>query len=208
MQRRESDAHWTGGPSIPGGTGAAGSALWPSTLTWFGPVMAGYRLEMDDKERREKLVQFLKDARMAMLVTINDHGEFESRPMAIQEAEFDGDLWFFAYDSSTVFNDISQRPQVNVAVSDDKHQAWLSISGTASPVHDRAKAEQLWSPFYKTYFPEGLDTPGLALIKVEATSAQYWDAPGSKLVQLLGMAKGLITGREADVGETETLPDL
>jgi general stress protein 26 len=163
---------------------------------------------MDDATRRDHLVQLLKDARMAMLVTINDHGEFESRPMAVQEAEFDGDLWFFAYDSSTVFNDISQRPQVNVAISDEKHQAWVSVSGTASAVHDRAKAEQLWNPFYKTYFPDGLDTPGLALIKVQATSAQYWDAPDSKVVQLVSMAKGLITGREADVGETETLPNL
>jgi hypothetical protein len=43
---------------------------------------------------------------------------------------------------------------------------------------------------------------------VTSVWVQYWDAPDSKVVQLLGMAKGLITGREADVGETETLPNL
>jgi len=35
--------------------------------------------------------------------------------MALQEAEFDGDLWFFSYDGSPKIADIMTHPQVNVA---------------------------------------------------------------------------------------------
>jgi general stress protein 26 len=29
------------------------------------------------------------------------------------------------------------------------------------------------------WFPDGLDTPGLTLIKVEADTAEYWEGPTS-----------------------------
>ena len=34
----------------------------------------------------------------------------------------------------------------------------------------------------KVWFPEGLDTAGIALLKVEAETAEYWD-PSSSMVK-------------------------
>jgi general stress protein 26 len=65
---------------------------------------------------------------------------------------------------------------------------------TARLVHDRAKAEELWSAPLKVWFPDGLETPGLALLKVQAVSAEYWDSPSSMVVKLLGAARAAITG--------------
>jgi general stress protein 26 len=61
----------------------------------------------------------------------------------------------------------------------------------AEVVHDRAKAEELWSKPLETWFPDGLETSGLALIKVDASSAEYWDAATSKVKQLLGMGRAI-----------------
>jgi len=61
-------------------------------------------------------------------------------------------------------------------------------------VRDRAKAEQLYTPFLQAWFPEGLDTPGLVLIKVEADSAQYWEAPSSTTAFVLGNLRAAVTG--------------
>ena len=47
-----------------------------------------------------RLAELIKDARFAMLTTVAPDGSLRSRPMATQEVEFDGDLWFFAYDDS------------------------------------------------------------------------------------------------------------
>lgn len=153
----------------------------------------------------ETVTKLLRDARIAMLTTMTDDGRHVSRPMGLQEVEFDGDLWFFTEETSHKVAEVRQRPQVNVAVSDQKHSAWVSISGTAEVVHDRARAEELWNPFLKAWFPDGVETPGLTLIKVRADSAEYWDSPSAKVVQLVGLVKAAVTGQRPDVGRNEAV---
>jgi general stress protein 26 len=149
---------------------------------------------MTDQDPTQRVAQLVSDARISMFTTMTEDGRHVSRPMALQEVEFDGDLWFFCYDDSDVAREISAHPQVNVSFSDQKQSAWTSLSGEAVLVHDRAKAEELWSAPLKAWFPDGLDTPTLALIKVHAESAEYWDAPSSKVVRLIGAARAAITG--------------
>ena len=78
-----------------------------------------------------------------------------------------------------------------MSLSNDKQSEWTSIAGTAEVVHDRAKAEQLWSKPLEAWFPDGLDTEGLALIKVHGDTAEYWDAATSKVKQLLGLRRAI-----------------
>ena len=58
---------------------------------------------------------------------------------------------------------------------------------------DRQKAEQLYTPTVKAWFPEGLDTPGLTLIKVEADTAEYWEGPTSTAAWVLGNLRAAVT---------------
>ena len=80
-----------------------------------------------------------------MLTTMTADGDHLSRPMAVQETEFDGDLRFSAYDDSDKARQIAGDPKVNVSFANDKKSEWTSIAGTAELAHDRAKAEQLWT---------------------------------------------------------------
>jgi hypothetical protein len=58
----------------------------------------------------------------------------------------------------------------------------------------------------KAWFPDGLDTPGVTLLKVHATSAEYWEsAHSSRVVELLGFAKAAVTGTPPDPGENESV---
>jgi len=159
---------------------------------------------MSNVDAYKKLTQLINDARIGMLTTMTIEGTHRSRPMGLQNSEFDGDLWFFAYESSDKVADIRITPQVNVAFSVSSN-AWVSLSGTAEIVHDRQKAEELWTPLLKAWFPEGLDTEGLALIRVHGETAEYWDAPNSKAIQLFGMAKAAITGGPPNAGDNETV---
>ncbi|WP_422736106.1 pyridoxamine 5'-phosphate oxidase family protein [Micromonospora sp. WMMD729] len=152
-------------------------------------------------DARARVTELIRAARICMLTTIALDGRQVSRPMGLQEAEFDGDLWFFAYSDSAKLRQIRVNPEVNVAFSDQKHNSWVSVSGTASESSDRERAKQLWNPLLKTWFPDGLDTPGLTLIKVHASSAEYWDSPSSTVVNLLGFAKAAVTGRPPSAGE-------
>ncbi|MGI5519459.1 pyridoxamine 5'-phosphate oxidase family protein [Micromonospora sp. CA-259024] len=152
-------------------------------------------------EARARVTELARAARICMLTTIALDGRQVSRPMGLQEAEFDGDLWFFADAGSAKIRQIRVNPEVNVAFSDQRHHAWVSISGTATEGFDRARAERLWSPLLTAWFPDGPDTRGLTLIKVHASSAEYWDSPSSTVVNLLGYAKAAVTGRRPTVGE-------
>ena len=145
----------------------------------------------DNQDDRAKVAELVERAQTAMLTTMTVDGDHLSRPMAVQEVEFDGDLWFFTYDDSDKCTQIAANPKVNVSFSNDKKSEWTSIAGTAEVVHDRAKAEELWSKPLETWFPDGLETSGLALIKVDASSAEYWDAATSKVKQLLGMGRAI-----------------
>ena len=60
---------------------------------------------------------------------------------------------------------------------------------------DKNKMAELWTPTLKAWFPEGLEDPELALIKVEVERAEIWDSPPSKVVKLVGMAKAMMTGK-------------
>jgi general stress protein 26 len=140
---------------------------------------------------RSKVVELVGRAQSAMLTTMTPGGDHVSRPMAVQEAEFDGDLWFFADGDSDKVRQIQAEPRVNVSLSNDRKSEWTSIAGTAEIVHDPAKAEQLWSKPLEAWFPDGVRTPGLILIKVHGDTAEYWDAATSKVKQLLGMRRAI-----------------
>jgi general stress protein 26 len=140
------------------------------------------------------VAELVDRARISMFTTMTDSGNHVSRPMAVQDVEFDGDLWFFCYDDSAKAQQIRMNPQVNVSFANDKQSEWTSLSGRAEIVHDRQQAERLWSAPLKVWFPDGLDTEGLSLIKVNVETAEYWDSPSSKVRQLIGAARAAVTG--------------
>jgi general stress protein 26 len=144
-------------------------------------------------EEIQRVAELVDRARISMLTTMTDSGKHVSRPMAVQEIEFDGDLWFFCYDDSAKAQQIRRNPQVNLSFANDKQSEWTSLSGRAEIVHDRQQAERLWSAPLKVWFPDGLDTEGLSLIKVHVETGEYWDSPSSKVRQLIGAARAAVT---------------
>lgn len=145
----------------------------------------------------QHISKFIKDIKFTMLTTKNvKNGTLCSRPMTLQEFEFDGALWFFANRNSELVHQIEVNSQVNLTFSNLKNMSFLSASGEAHIVQNKAKEEELWSPFYKAWFPEGLQDPNLCLIKVDIHSADYWDSPGSSLVRFAGFAKAIFTGEK------------
>ena len=151
-------------------------------------------------EAIEKLKGFLEGIDFTMLTTISN-GKLHSRPMSTQEMDENGDLWFFTQDDSRKIEEIQADNRINAGYSDPDGNTFVSVFGRADVVKDRAKIEELWSPIYKAWFPEGLDDPHVCLLRVHVEDAEYWDAPNSKIVQIVGFVKALVTGTEADMGD-------
>lgn len=154
----------------------------------------------DTKLLNEKM----KGVRMAMLTTVEEDGSLRSRPMATQDREFDGNLWFLTQASTPKVDEVQQDRHVNLAYAKPDDNLYVSVSGTAELVQDRQKVKDFWKPFFKAWFPKGEDDPDLALLKVRVESAEYWDAPSGKMGMLYSVVKGLATGGR-DAGENRKL---
>ncbi len=135
-----------------------------------------------------------------MLTTFANE-KFRSRPMSTQEFDENGNLWFFTSDQTHKVDEIEADNRVSVAYSKPDDNVYVSVFGRADIVKDRAKIEELWNPILKAWFPEGLDDPTLCLLKISVEEAEYWDSTNSKLVQIAGFVKALVTGQSADGGE-------
>lgn len=161
---------------------------------------------MEDKRQEsiQKLNDLIKDVKVAMLTTI-DWGILRSRPMQTQEFDFDGDLWFFTSSETHKTEEIEKDRRVNVSYAAPETNTYVSVTGTAEILKDRAKIEELWNPIYKAWFPEGLEDPNLVLLKVAVEQAEYWDSPSSTLVQVAGFVKAMVTGERADGGENKKI---
>ncbi|MCX6047196.1 MAG: pyridoxamine 5'-phosphate oxidase family protein [Chloroflexi bacterium] len=153
----------------------------------------------------KKLGELIKDIKFAMLTTFDKDGTLRSRPMTTQEVEFDGDLWFFAGKNSELAKETKKQHQVNLAYAAPDDNRYVSVSGFAEWVQDKQKIKELWNPLYKAWFPDGLDDPNLALLKIHVEKAEYWEAPGGAVVTLIGFVKALATGKQADVGTNEKI---
>ena len=125
--------------------------------------------------------------------------------MGTQEVEFDGDLWFFTRGDSEKVSDVERDSHVNVSYASPNNQCYISISGTAHLTRDEQKKKELWNPIYKAWFPDGLDDPELALLKISVEQAEYWESPSSVVVRLVGFAKAVVTGNSESLGKNEKI---
>lgn len=153
----------------------------------------------------QHLASLIKDVEIAMLTTTQADGRLVSRPLGTQQVEFDGDLWFATAADSEKVAEIRANPQVNVAYASASRNTYVSVSGKASIVADRAKIEALWSPPMKIFFPEGKDDPNLRLIRVRAESAEYWDGPGTVIGKALYLLVAAVSDDPGAMSDNETL---
>ena len=155
---------------------------------------------MTDEQTR-KVAELLKGQRFGFLTTTTREGKLTSRPMTLQEVEFDGDLWFFAERGSHPVQHVQVSPQVNVGVGSGG--TWVSLTGRASVVDDVAKKKELWNGGVEAWFPQGPDDDSVVLLKVHASSAEYWDTPGGRLATAFSFVKAKVTGERIEAGENE-----
>ena len=142
---------------------------------------------------------------IAMLGTFSAPFSVSCRPMATQAVDDDGTLWFFSGKGSEKNEDIADNSVVSVTYALPNKSEYVSLSGVASIERDQQKIDELWTAWAKPWFGEGPTDPNLTLIRVRPTAGQYWDTKHNRMVQLLGIAVGMVTGQPLDDGVTGSL---
>ena len=149
-----------------------------------------------EDDDRAKLIELMDGMYIAMFTTTSDDGTLQSVPMARQEVEPSGELWFISARDTKHVSDIAARPEVGLTFSSS--DSWVSIHGTATVVDDKAKLEELWNTFAEAWLPGGPEDPNATLIRVDVAGGEYWDTPGGRVASLLSFAKTKLTGETYD----------
>ena len=152
------------------------------------------------EENVRKLREMIAGIEVVMLTTAEEDGSLRSRPMRTLEAKFDGNLYFFTKADAPKVGEIEQDRHACVSYAAPEDERYVSMSGIARILRDRAKMEELWSPGLETWFPDKLEDPELALLWISVTQAEYWKGHAGALVHLAG-AKAMAAG--ATFGEVE-----
>ncbi|HEY8400509.1 MAG TPA: pyridoxamine 5'-phosphate oxidase family protein [Cytophagaceae bacterium] len=155
---------------------------------------------METCKKYVELHDRIKNIKTAMLTTMHENGCLRSMPMTTMQTECEGNVWFFTNLASLKVDEIEKHRCVNVSYSDVDNETYVSISGKAEVVRDRTKMEELWKPVLKAYFPNGINDPNLALLKVQIEEAEYWDSSSNKMVQLWDLAKTYVTHDPENMG--------
>ena len=151
-----------------------------------------------DPRAFHKLQELVRDIDIAMVTTVSIEGSLRSRPMATRDFDDDGVMCFICSDQSEMAADLAAEPGVNVSYADPKKLRFVSVTGNATVLHDREIARKLWTPSLKTYFPNGVDDPHLAVVEVRIETAEYWDSPSGKMQRLFSSKA---RSEEGDEGE-------
>jgi general stress protein 26 len=129
----------------------------------------------------EELAKAMGLIDFAMLTTQTDNGQLATRPMSNNgEVDYDGDSFYFSWDSARTISDITRDPQVALSFQGSagllgKPPLFVAVEGTASLVRDKAAFAERWSPDLERWFPDGIDTKGMVMIHVHADRIHYWD---------------------------------
>lgn len=117
----------------------------------------------------------------AMLTTRTEGGQLATRPMSNNsDVEWDGDSYYFTYDDTRTVSDIERDPHVALSFQGragilGAPPLFVAVEGEAGIIRAKATFADHWTSDLERWFPDGIDTPGMALIKVAAVRVHYWD---------------------------------
>jgi len=129
----------------------------------------------------DDIAEKMRDLDFCLLSTKAADGTLPARPMSNnRDVEYDGNSWFFADDSARMVEEIAANPNVGLGFQGKAgmlgmRPLFIAIEGKAELIRDEAQFDKHWTKGLERWWPEGTDTPGLVLIKVQAVRAHYWD---------------------------------
>lgn len=136
----------------------------------------------------------MRDIDFAMLSTRTEGGAIAARPMSNnRNVEFDGDTYFFTCDTARTVADIERDPNVGLAYQARTGMLkmkpfFLALEGRAELIRDKQQFAEHWTSDLDSWFEQGIDTPGLTMIRVKAERIHYWDGYEERELKLSGEA--------------------
>lgn len=158
--------------------------------------------EQTQEKKLEKVKEIIDAVKIGLVTTVGDNG-LVSRPMAVQEVEPDGNLWFITFQDGSKIHQIEKEARVNVSFN-DKNKNFLSLTGNAKIIRNNEKEKELLGKAEKALFETDADDPNLVLLKVEVIGAEYWES-GNMAKVAIEFVSSMLGKKGHDLGDNESV---
>jgi len=149
-----------------------------------------------------KFLQMLKQFHTGMLIT-HDGTKLRARPMFIAHIDDNCQMWFLSPRECAKVHEIELNTKVQLICQNDR-SSYVSLSGVASLIDDRAQIAMVWKEPFRVYFPKGIEDPDMVLIAVKPLEGEYWDSSGVNSIKyLFDAAKAYLSGEKIAVHDGE-----
>lgn len=123
---------------------------------------------------------------------------FQTRPMAAEVIDDDGNFWFLSPSDSYKNKELEQDPHVQMLFQGSAHSDFMTLYGRVEISRDPQKIKDLWDPMMKNWFTEGIDDPRITVLKVIPTDGYYWDTKHGQAIAFVKSMIGSAIGKTMD----------
>ena len=151
------------------------------------------------KEGLEKIKELAKEAGSCFFCTGIVTGQpFDTRPMAAEEIDDNGNFWFLSAEDSHKNQELEVDSNAQLLFQGSSYSDFLSLYGKVTVSKDKEKIKQLWDPTMKNWFTEGVDDSRITVLKFTPTSGYYWDTKHGMAIAAVKRVIGAIKGETYD----------
>lgn len=154
----------------------------------------------------QKIKEIAESARTCFFST-SIKKDTQSRPMALQEVDEDGNLWFISDVNSTKNKEIEADPHVELYFLNNSKYEYVFIKGNAEIFQDNDLIDKYWTNFASAWF-DGKHDPSISIIKVKANDGYYYETKENKVIAMSKMLFAAVTGAKIDDGGVEGKLDI
>ena len=133
----------------------------------------------NETEIKAKFWKTLKSDRTMFLGLANGENG-HARPMTAQlddegqdGDDYHGPIWFFTSTDNGLYQQINMEARAMAHFVSKDHNVWATVHGMLSTSQDPATIDRLWNRFVAAWY-ESKGDPKIALIKLDAESAEIW----------------------------------
>ena len=148
-------------------------------------------------EAKKKIKEMAESIDFTMLATGLKKTPLHMVPMSTKKVDDHGNIWFLSNKNSTHNQNIMSDNHLHLIYADKSSMQFLNVYGNATISADRKIIEELYGSADDAWF-EGKDDPNITAISVKPTEAYYWDPKNNKLITLVKIGVGAVTGNQPD----------
>ena len=151
------------------------------------------------EQANEKIKSLVSSIDFAMMETNLGGRPTHIIPMSTKKVDDHGRIWFLSNATSEHNRNIENDNKMQLIYSSPGDMKFMSLYGEAIITKDAVVIEKLYGKLDDTWF-EGKNDPNVSAIAFTPLDGHYWDTKYNKLVSLIKMGAGVITGKMQDLG--------